>query len=171
MEKNNNSNQETTIVNNQKFSKSLIIATIILIVSLTGLMIVGFFVFQSLNQKKVSEDYNVNYKTDENQSWPKDIPSIVPEFRGGKIFMSAKGDGNTSTLTIREVSISELEAYINNLTAADWKVEDATKSAKSPQEDLKAYTAIKDTYFIMITLTPSKGLMSFSVTKNAALKK
>ena len=92
----------------------------------------------------------VNTSESGNISWPKDMPSDVPEFKAGKIEGTTKLD-KIWTIVLSNVNESDISSYKNALEDKGWKIEGEVDAGIA-----KSYTATKNNYQLSLSFSPGE---------------
>jgi hypothetical protein len=111
------------------------------------------------DKKFVVETEEGKFIAEEVKSWPKDIPSSVPEFKLGKIINAmtqTTPEANTWTLAFEEVPEEALEQFKKQLQDEGFKIESTVKMGTNGQ-----VTATKASLTVMLMV--GDGIASMSV--------
>jgi len=114
------------------------------------------------------DDEKVVIKTDEGtftadaniQSWPKEIPDEIPEFKSGKIVMvntQNMGEGKNWVVIFEDVSPNEIMEYKEKLESSDFKINFTTTAGTGTH-----FAAEKGK--LMVILMGDEGSASVSVS-------
>lgn len=159
-----------------KKTNTTLVVVILLIVFL-GLPALGVGVFWWFVGRKVDDvvenieegeaSFNiggeeVSVNSNENQSWPDDLPSIVPTYTDGDIISSGR-IGSIWTIVIEDTNKAKVLAYRTGLVSAGW-----TSDAPVDVADMVSFAAEKDDYTLSLTMTTdedNKTSLLFTVTQ------
>lgn len=111
------------------------------------------------DKKFVVETEEGKFTSEEVKSWPKDIPSSVPEFKLGKILNAmtqTTPEANTWTLVFEEVPDEALEKFKKELQDKGFKIESTVKMGTKGNMSAK-----KDN--LMVVMMAGDGMASLSV--------
>lgn len=94
--------------------------------------------------------------------WPSDMPSVVPEYKYGKIIMAGKttSSGNIWSVIFEQVSDGSVEKYKAELTAKGW-----TSSAETELDIANTLQMENGKYIVTLISDPSSKGANLSVTE------
>lgn len=144
----------------------IVIVVLVVVIAIGGL---GYY-FVKKAVKKVADvgvstgtfsSGSTEVSTGENQTWPSDLPSDVPQFSAGAIKGTSKID-NVTTIMISGVTEANFTDYKKSLTDKGW-----TLASETNVEGINTYEMTKSGYKLDVMYTAGDQSALISVTKES----